>query len=704
MTNGFAPGRTPSRQASRRSMSARLALLVSSAAAGIFLLGTLVAYWGSQAPFTKRFESDLMQETNLLRDVVQRFDSSSKYSALQLIGCLKGKFAGGMTLDSGKTTKVGVEITPVLRSGGEVVNGNFTQVDAFTRETGDKSVATIFARRDDEFIRISTSLKKEDGTRAVGTSLDHKHPAFASLIENRDYTGKASLFGRDYMTRYEPFTDKTGAVVGVYFIGFEISEPLRDLKRLIHEIRIAKTGYAFVIDSRGNAVVHPTLEGQNILDARDGDGHELIKEFVQLKTGIVEYAWINKGLGETHPRRKIASLAYYQPWDWIIATSSYTDELYRELSWLRDALLMLAVLCSFVVSVTAYLSIGRALAPLGTIADVMHRIGQGDATCDVEAKLCERTDEIGTLAQAAQAMSVSLRGLLRDVGQGVKTLSSASENLTSVSGQTALGVNKVSERATSVAAAAEEASANTAGLAASMNEASTNLASVSDASAQMSVTVSDIAASSEKARAISNQATGQAQSASLLMQQLGHAAKEIGKVTESITSISAQTNLLALNATIEAARAGTAGKGFAVVANEIKELAQQTAAATEDIRAKIHDVQNSAAGAMTDIEAVARIISQVDGIVASIAAAIEEQAAVTKDVANNIARASEGVITAEQQVSQTATVSGSIAQEIAALSMAVAEIRGGGTQVENSATELHRLATQLSALVGQFKT
>ena len=685
-------------------MSARLALLVSSAAAGIFLLGTLVAYWGSQAPFTKRFEADLIAQTNLLRDVVQRFDSSSKYSALQLIGCLKGKFAGGITPDPGKTTKVGVEITPILKAGGVVVNGNFTQVDAFTRETGDKSVATIFVRRDDEFIRISTSLKKEDGTRAVGTRLDHNHPAFASLIDNRDYTGKATLFGGDYMTRYEPFTDKTGAVVGVYFIGFEIGEPLRDLKRLLHEIRIAKTGYAFVIDSRGNAIVHPTLEGQNILEAKDGDGHEIIKELVRLKSGIVEYPWINKGLGETRPRRKIASLAYYQPWDWIIATSSYTDELYHELRSLRDVLLLLALLCSFVVSLTAYLSIRRALAPVGSIADVMRRIGQGDATCDVEAQLCARTDEIGTLGQAAQSMSASLRGLLRDIGQGVETLSSASANLTSVSGQTALGVNKVSERATSVAAAAEEASANTASVATSMNEASTNLASVSDATAQMSVTVSDIAASSEKARAISKQATGQAQSASLLMQQLGRAAKEIGKVTESITSISAQTNLLALNATIEAARAGTAGKGFAVVANEIKELAQQTAAATEDIRGKIHDVQTSAGGAITDIEAVAKIIGQVGDIVSSIAAAIEEQAAVTKDVASNIARASEGVKTAGEQVSQTATVSGSIAQEIAALSMAVTEIREGGAQVETSATELHGLATQLNALVGKFKT
>jgi methyl-accepting chemotaxis protein len=685
-------------------MSTRLALVVSATAAGIFLLGTLLAYWGSEAPFTKRFEADLLAQTNLVRDVVARFDSSSKNSATQLIGFLKGMFPAGITVEPGRTVKVGKEDTAVLKADGAVVNNNFAQVDAFTRQTGDKSVATIFVRQDEDFIRVSTSLKKEDGSRAVGTRLDRHHPAYARLMENQIYTGKAQLFGRDYMTRYEPFTDKSGAVIGIYFIGFEISDPMRELKKLIHEIKIVNTGYAFVIDSAGNAIVHPALEGKNILEAKDGDGREVVKEFVRLKAGIVAYPWINTSLGETHARQKITTLSYYEPWDWIIATSSYTEELYGELRGLRNVLLMLSVVSAFVVSLAAYLSIRKALAPVGNIAEVMRRIGQGDATCDVEARLCARTDEIGTLGQATQAMAASLRGLLRDISEGVETLSGASSRLSTVSGQTSLGVSKVSERASSVAAAAEEASANTGNVATRMSETTASLLSVSEATAQMSATVADIAANSEKARAISNQASVQAQSASALMQQLGRAAQEIGKVTESITSISAQTNLLALNATIEAARAGAAGKGFAVVANEIKELAHQTAAATEDIKAKIGDVQTSAGGAITDIGAIADIIGEVEQIVANIATAIEQQAAVTKDVAGNIARASENVRTAGEQVNQTATVSGSIAQEIAALSAASTEIREGGGQVEGSAEELHGLATHLGTLVAKFKT
>jgi methyl-accepting chemotaxis protein len=187
------------------------------------------------------------------------------------------------------------------------------------------------------------------------------------------------------------------------------------------------------------------------------------------------------------------------------------------------------------------------------------------------------------------------------------------------------------------------------------------------------------------------------------MQRLGQAAQEIGHVTETITNISAQTNLLALNATIEAARAGSAGKGFAVVANEIKELAKQTAEATLDIKSRIAGIQGSTDLAIGEIGQIASVIKEVGGIVSSIAAAIEEQATVTRDVAGNIAQASVGVSDAQERVSQTAEVSKSIARDIAGVNTAVASMREGGEQVQESALDLSKLAEELGAQVAQFK-
>ena len=66
-------------------------------------------------------------------------------------------------------------------------------VDAFTRDTG--AAATIFARTGDDFVRIATSLQKEDGSRAMGTPLGAAHPARAGLLAGNAYLVKCLACG-----------------------------------------------------------------------------------------------------------------------------------------------------------------------------------------------------------------------------------------------------------------------------------------------------------------------------------------------------------------------------------------------------------------------------------------------------------------------------------------------------------------------------
>jgi methyl-accepting chemotaxis protein len=299
-------------------------------------------------------------------------------------------------------------------------------------------------------------------------------------------------------------------------------------------------------------------------------------------------------------------------------------------------------------------------------------------------------------------MVINLRELLSGLANGVTTLVSSSGELTGVSTQTASGVQNMAERTQSVAAAAEEASSNTASVAAGMEQTTQSLSSVASATEQMSATVGEIAANTEKARSISDQAMSQTQAVTMTMQELGDAARAIDKVTETIAEISSQTNLLALNATIEAARAGEAGKGFAVVAGEIKALARQTAEATEDIKQRISGIQTSTGSAVSDIGQINQVIREVGNLVNSIAAAIEEQSVVTRDVAGNLAQASAEVHDANDRLGQTATVSQSIAEDVAGVSVTVAEIRQGNEQVQNSAQALSQLAQQLEAMIGKF--
>lgn len=371
----------------------------------------------------------------------------------------------------------------------------------------------------------------------------------------------------------------------------------------------------------------------------------------------------------------------------------------------RSTTLLIAVgMACLILAIVFGSVLTRSIAkPLGVTVSQLDLIAGGDVSFEVSAEYLARKDEIGLIAKAMQSVSASLRGMIGDIGEGIGVLSSSSAELSANSTQMSNGSHVASGKAHSVAAAAEQMTANVMSVAAGMEQTTTNLTSVASATEQMTATIGEIAGNSEKGRRITEEATRQAARISEQMDQLGAAAQQIGKVTETITEISSQTNLLALNATIEAARAGSAGKGFAVVANEIKELAQQTAAATEDIKARIAGVQSSTAGGITEIEKVSQVIHDVSDIVASIAAAIEEQSTVTKDIARNIAEASTGVQDANRRVAGTSQATMEIAKEIVGVDQAAGQMAEGGEQVKASAMELSRVAEQLQASVRRFK-
>ena len=371
----------------------------------------------------------------------------------------------------------------------------------------------------------------------------------------------------------------------------------------------------------------------------------------------------------------------------------------RVMMWLI-AISLLAVASAILVSRLAARSI---TVPLATTVSHLESVAGGDVTREVTSEYLARQDEVGMLSRAVQAMSASLREVLGQIGGGIQALSSTSTELSASSGHMSDGSRNASEKAHSVAAAAEQMSANSVSVASSMEQTTTYLGGISSSMDQMTATIGEIAGNSEKARHVTEEARHQATRITEQINQLGQAAQAIGKVTETITEISSQTNLLALNATIEAARAGAAGKGFAVVANEIKELAQQTAAATEDIKGRIASVQSSTSSGIAEIERISTVINDVSDIVTTIATAIEEQAAVTKDISRNIGDASHGVGEANLRVAEAAQVSQAIAKDIAGVDGAARDMADGSEQVRTAAGELSRAAETLQTTVARFK-
>jgi methyl-accepting chemotaxis protein len=135
---------------------------------------------------------------------------------------LAARFDGEFSLDTSRQVTIGAEQTPLLRNGATVLNLDFGVPDAFSADTGNG--ATIFVKRGTDFVRISTSVRKENGERAVGTALDHSHAGYQALMAGRQYVGFARLFGRQYMTQYDPITDAGGNVIAVLYVGIDISQ------------------------------------------------------------------------------------------------------------------------------------------------------------------------------------------------------------------------------------------------------------------------------------------------------------------------------------------------------------------------------------------------------------------------------------------------------------------------------------------------
>lgn len=107
---------------------------------------------------------------------------------------------------------------PALFFGTTKMNNNSALVEAVQNATGAR--ATFFVKSGTEFIRVATTVKKPDGSSVIGTALDPKGKPFAAVSTGQPYSGEADIFGKAYLTDYEPIRDAANNVIGIYFVGY----------------------------------------------------------------------------------------------------------------------------------------------------------------------------------------------------------------------------------------------------------------------------------------------------------------------------------------------------------------------------------------------------------------------------------------------------------------------------------------------------
>ncbi len=287
---------------------------------------------------------------------------------------------------------------------------------------------TIFQRMDQNgnMLRVATNVTKADGTRAIGTYIaaagaDGKpNPVIEAILAGRPYRGRAFVVDAWYVADYEPIKNDAGAVVGMLFVGIK-QENLDSLRQGIMDIVVGKTGYVFVLgaegDERGKYIISAKgkRDGENIWEAKDSDGNFFIQEIIKKAEGTqdgsvdyVRYPWINKDLGETKARNKLAAVTYYKPWDWVIGAGMYEDDYYAVNKRVGKALtIMILIVVAFagiavgVGYVMTKKTAVKITAPLTTMVEVANELALGNIDQQVDV---DSDDEVGDLAQAFQGM------------------------------------------------------------------------------------------------------------------------------------------------------------------------------------------------------------------------------------------------------------------------------------------------------------
>ena len=96
------------------------------------------------------------------------------------------------------TEAVADKQVPAIYFGSTKMNNNFDLVDEVVKQAG--GTATIFVKSGEDYVRVATNVKKDNGSRATGTVLDPKGKAIASIQKNDAFYGEVEILGKPYIT------------------------------------------------------------------------------------------------------------------------------------------------------------------------------------------------------------------------------------------------------------------------------------------------------------------------------------------------------------------------------------------------------------------------------------------------------------------------------------------------------------------------
>ena len=512
-----------------------------------------------------------------------------------------------------------------------------------------------------------------------------------------------------------------------------LEEAKKKGSHILRDLRYGEEGYFWADTYEGENVVllGNDTEGTNRYEATDVQGNFYVKDFIsngkQSEGGYTDYYFTKEG--ETEELQKRAYTKAFEPFEWVVGTGNYVDDIAAQIQEYSDqqnafigtkiktALIMGFVLILFVALFIILIS-REIISSLKKAVGYNNLLGSGDFSTDLPDAFLSRKDDFGNLARTMDQMKKNISTLIGQIHKESDSIKDAAmdinDEVSSVNGE----METVSATTEELAASMEEVAAASQEIIAMSQEINSSSQTISAKSEEASKRVDEIAKRAQEAMEFAENDHKAASSISgRIRSDLGQAlenvkiVEQINVLSEAIMSITSQTNMLSLNASIEAARAGEAGKGFAVVADQIRVLAEQSKQAVVDIQTITGQVNEAVSELASDakelLEFVSTDVSQSYRSFEGTAQAYKDDskyidALITefKDESEHLAQAIDGIMTAIQEVS-TSTDEG--AKGTTDIAQRISDVVLKTEKMTHSAAHTNERVEILGDEVGKFK-
>ena len=551
---------------------------------------------------------------------------------------------------------------------------------------------TIFQKVEGGYLRISTTVKNNEGQRVIGTYITDDSPVVQAIERGETFYGRALVVDEYFTCAYEPIKID-GKIEGILSLGVK-EKDLTSLEKTILDIKIGDTGYVMAVDNKGIILIHPNAKG------KDDSQHPVTKSLMENKKGTFYY--------EYEGRKKIGVGTYFEPFDWYILATGFTDEFtgdIRKSTIINTMIFMVIILSILGLVISIYIKI--QMRPLGVLEESFKKASNGDLT--QEMKITSK-DEIGNLSIEYNKFLAQLRETMKGINNLSREVSSSNNDLLKIFDNTikgdksiykneiknplSRGVNQLEEQIGTVmdhirnqTASTEEGLAGLEEIAATSNTVKENAKKTLENSNK----ISELAYKSElNVQNLNNTMKDISLNVDITKDrviELSDLSKSIGDIVTAINGLSDQTNLLALNAAIEAARAGEAGRGFSVVADEIRKLAEKTGKETDKIEVIVTNIQNEITKVRTATDKVDSIVEKGSSLSENVKSDINiiiKEIDLNNTEINNIYEAAEEQSIGTEEITKAVGTIAETSTEIEGLSHQTNEISNGLSGVLNN--------------------